>query len=233
MFKSFTLAVMPFVVLGKGKNDGTDGSNATTTTLMDTAMYKLDLHTYNAALDGISEFHGDLDLQIKTGAVSNQEYGFCFKNTGMWDCMSVMTNLDPAMIDDPNNPEYEQKFMIVDGKSSDGVSISNDEDQDPSQSVNFKNISSKSFKTCELDAATTEQPTDGSKIVTCENVNAHWYRNFITEQQDVSLNVYSVPRVEYKIKGYRRKYTSGDFTKPSGGYIWGEEKMVSLVTENY
>jgi len=59
--------------------------------------------------------------------------------------------------------------------------------------------------------------------VTCENVNAHWYRNFMTVQEDVVLDIRASPRVEYKIKGYRLKHIAGDLKSPSGGYEWGEE----------
>ena len=82
---------------------------------MDTSQFKLDLHTYNAKTRDISEFHGDLELQIKTGATSNQEFGFCFKSTDMWDCMSVTTNLDPEKIADvENDPDYETRFELKD-----------------------------------------------------------------------------------------------------------------------
>jgi len=42
------LAVLPFVVLAKGKNDGSSGDNAITTKLMDTDKFTLNLHHYNA-----------------------------------------------------------------------------------------------------------------------------------------------------------------------------------------
>jgi len=115
MFKSFTLAVLPFVVLGKGENDGSNGENAVTTKLMDTDKFTLNLHHYNSSSGSFSEFHGDLDLVIKTGAISNQEYGFCFMKTDMYDCMSVMTNLDPVKIADDEDPEYASKFAFKDG----------------------------------------------------------------------------------------------------------------------
>ena len=118
----FVALLLPYLAVGKGKNDGSNGDNAVTTTLMDTDKYRLDIHTYNASSADISEFHGDLELQIKTGAISNQEFGFCFKGDDKtWDCMSVMTNLDPEKITDINNdPDYETKFMIQDGFTQNG-----------------------------------------------------------------------------------------------------------------
>ena len=65
MFKSskFCVALLiPYSALAKGKNDGSDGGNAVTTTLLDTDKYKLDIHTYNAKTADWSEFHGDLEL---------------------------------------------------------------------------------------------------------------------------------------------------------------------------
>ena len=66
MFKSssfFVVALLlPYLALAKGKNDGSDGDNAVTTTLMDTDKYRLDIHTYNARTNDFSEFHGDLEL---------------------------------------------------------------------------------------------------------------------------------------------------------------------------
>lgn len=74
MFKSspfFVALLLPYLAVAKGKNDGSDGDNAVTTTLMNTEKYKLDIHTYNAKTADIYEFHGDLELQIKTGSISN------------------------------------------------------------------------------------------------------------------------------------------------------------------
>ena len=74
MFKSspfFVALLLPYLVVAKGKNDGSNGDNAVTTTLMDTDKYRLDIHTYNAKSADIGEFHGDLELQIKTGSISN------------------------------------------------------------------------------------------------------------------------------------------------------------------
>ena len=63
MFKSFIVKLLlPYIAFAKGKNDGSDGDNAITMTLLDTDKYKLDIHTYNAQTNDISEFHGDLEL---------------------------------------------------------------------------------------------------------------------------------------------------------------------------
>ena len=235
MFKSFTLAVLPFVVLAKGKNDGSSGDNAITTKLMDTDKFTLNLHHYNAESAQTNEFHGDIDLQIKSGAISNQEFGFCFKKSGEYDCMRVMTSLDPEKIADDTDPDYRSNFALKDGHFS-GVPEENILDDleasIESPEVNWKLIAAKSYKTCKEDEATT-QPTDGNKIVTCEAANAHWYRNFMTLQQDVVLDIRQKPRTSYKVKGYRLKHAGADLKTPSGDYIWGEEKMIQLVTDNY
>lgn len=146
------------------------------------------MHHYNAATAGISEFHGDIDLVIKTGAVSNQEYGFCFNHADRFDCMSVMANLDPAKIADAEDPVYASKFALKDGHFTgtlealaDAGAIDEDASQAAGPEFSWKNIEGKSFKTCAL-AEGAEQPDNGNKIVTCEAVNAHWYRNFLTLQ---------------------------------------------------
>ena len=170
------------------------------------------MHTYNAKTRDISEFHGDLELQIKTGAISNQEYGFCFKSTGdMWDCMSVRTNLDPERIaDTENDPDYETKFELQDGFISKvtgtftgTTKITKDREANDGQQFNFKPILSKSYKQCTLDDSVTTQPKDGNKIVICDAVNAHWYREFKTFQEDFNLDYNTVPRKEYNVRGFR------------------------------
>ena len=187
MFKSFTLALLSAVAIAKGNNDGSSGDNAITTNLIDNDQYSLDVHTYNAETRDINEFHGDLEMTIKTGSSSNQEFGFCMKLDGLWDCMSVMTNLDPEKIEDADgvDPDYEERFAIMDGYSNAADitttnQIETDMETSDCASYNWSNIAAKSYKTCTLDADTAEQPTDGSKIVTCEAVNAHWFRNFKT-----------------------------------------------------
>ena len=101
--------------------------------------------------------------------------------------MSVLTNLDPEKIADvENDPTYETKFELKDSKIVPGESFSGttelvkDRETDPGQQFNFKGIPTKSYKKCSLDEATTTQPKDGNKIVVCDAVNAHWYREFKT-----------------------------------------------------
>lgn len=197
------------------------------------------MHHYNAATAGISEFHGDLDLVIKTGAVSNQEYGFCFKRTDMFDCMSVMANLDPESIDDADDPDYASKFTLKDGTFTGTLeelaaanAITADRSQEDGPEFSWKNIAGKSFKTCAL-AEGADQPDDGNKIVTCKEVNAHWYRNFLTLQEDVALDIHQSPTTAYKVKGYIHEHTGSDLDGGKGEYKWGPEKMINLVTDNY
>ena len=163
MFKSFTLALLSAVAIAKGNNDGSSGDNAITTNLIDNEQYSLDVHTYNAETRDINEFHGDLEMTIKTGSSSNQEFGFCMNLDGLWDCMSVMTNLDPEKIEDADgvDPDYEERFAIMDGYSNAADitttnQIETDMETSDSASYNWSNIAAKSYRTCTLDADAAE-----------------------------------------------------------------------------
>ena len=74
MFKSFIVSLLPFAVIAKGDNNGLGRDNAFTATLIDTEDIALILHLYNARDHATeqNELHGDIDLQLKTKALSNQ-----------------------------------------------------------------------------------------------------------------------------------------------------------------
>ena len=97
--------------------------------------------------------------------------------------------------------------MIKDGYYKGNISkakeIKTDREKGEGNPYNWKNIETKSYKKCSLDASTTKQPKNGSKIVVCDQVNAHWFRNFKTVQEDVSLDYNTVPRKEYNVRGFR------------------------------
>ena len=125
--------------------------------------------------------------------------------------MSVRTNLDPERIaDTENDPDYETKFELQDGFISKvtgtftgTTKITKDREANDGQQFNFKPILSKSYKQCTLDDSVTTQPKDGNKIVICDAVNAHWYREFKTFQEDFNLDYNTVPRKEYNVRGFR------------------------------
>ena len=72
MFKTFAIAALAATAIAKGKNDGSDRDNAAEAVLIDEDGAKLTLYTYNAAAEGVNEFHGDLKLEITSGASPQQ-----------------------------------------------------------------------------------------------------------------------------------------------------------------
>ena len=75
--------------------------------------------------------------------------------------MSVLTNLDPDKIQDVNNdPLYESRFMIKDGFYKGNIykakEIETDREKGEGNPYNWKNIETKSYKKCSLDASTTK-----------------------------------------------------------------------------
>jgi len=47
------------------------------------------------------------------------------------------------------------------------------------------------------------------------------------------LDVHQSPTTAYKVKGWRRVHTQGNLADPKSAYVWGDEKMINLVTDNY
>jgi len=47
------------------------------------------------------------------------------------------------------------------------------------------------------------------------------------------LDFHQSPTTAYKVKGWRRKHNQGDLKGAQDDYIWGDEKMINLVTDNY
>lgn len=247
MNKFVQALLLPALTLARGKNDGTDQENAITTVLLDNDKYVLTLHSYNSKPLDIPEFHGDTNLQIKAGSESPsfQEFGWCIKfaeDIDKWDCMVVRTQLVPSQIE--NDIFYESEFQIFDG-GYDGadpidqqayVDIVLDDDfksdEDPEKS--WKKIAVKSTKDCELDPEwDAAQPDDefNFKFVSCDSVNSHFFRNFVTDntQDNIQFDMNQLPVQEYTIRGYVREHGGPEFDM-GWGYTWGEAMQFTPVS---
>jgi len=183
--RSFAATILPAAVLAVGDNSGKDGDNAMTVVLHDDSDFNITLNTYNS-FDQVSEFHGDFEMTIKTRQMSNQEFGWCYKLTGSestrWDCMRVQANVEPKKSAD--DELYKKSFTIVDGHTEDGPDTFDLTDFTPDAlfgatdaDMNWAPSKNKSYKNCVED--NNPFPVDyGSAYVTCEKLNAHWFREF-------------------------------------------------------
>lgn len=230
-----------------GESAGTLGTNSEepiTTLLLDNEDATLTLDHYNTGPDTATEsifsksqFHGDLYVTVKSGRneISTQVFGFCIQYAGStrWDCLQAMANVVPSKI--AEDPSYNSNVDMVDlyylGEDVPKATTASPElfltDKDwfvtkDDNSKSWRNIKSKTYKKCILDEAASAQPKDSVnwKIVECEKINAHFYRDFVTEGgDDIMLDLHS--DTKYEVIGFQRDHGKADFSDPSA-YQWGD-----------
>ena len=111
-----------------------------------------------------------------------------------WDCMSIRTNLVPSKIEE-NKDGYASEFQLIDGyfnprdfytaSSDDFGVLMIDSDSTDDKKSNWSLLAGKSYKECKEDGLPGQPPnTFNFKFVECDIVNAHWLRNFSTDQPD-------------------------------------------------
>lgn len=177
--------MLPIAVLAVGDGSGVSGDTAMTVVLLDDSDLTITLNMYNKK-DTTNEFHGDFSMAIKSKQISNQEFGWCFKKASSsstkWDCMRVRANVDPRKSD--ADEEYKQAFTIVDGFTEDGPDSFDYTNftSDPlaptrDSETNWASSNSKSYKMCTEDE-NNPFPESYGAYVTCEKLNAHWFRKF-------------------------------------------------------
>ena len=72
------------------------------------------------------------------------------------------------------------------------------------------------------------------QFVDCESVNTHFWRNFITnnDDEDVQLEINGDP-LSYKIVGFQRYHNNLDFSSPRGNYRWGNVRVITPVSQAF
>ena len=216
------------MALARGDNSGNSKVNATETVLIDAASFTITLYTYNVDNNGTYVLEGDVELVSKTdkNILTNHEYGWCIQqivneeseteveaaaDTSFWDCMRVRTILNPFL--DRVDPTWKSTFTILDGYTTTiddfTTSISFLPDTDfqtvDDQTKNWLSVPDGSSKDCTYKAG---RPP--FIFVNCPLVNAHWVRNFTTDnpEQDIQLQLTReyANTTEWRVRGWHKVF---------------------------
>ena len=183
--------------------------------------------------------------------LTNHEYGWCVQQafneteaveageeadqTQPWDCMRVRTILNPflAQVDDT----WSSTFTILDGYTPSIDDFTTEITFLPDNDVQLIDDKTKNW---------VSQPDSSSKactykagrppfiFVNCELVNAHWVRNFTTDnpEQDLQLQLTReyANNTEFKVRGWHKTYQDTAYSRAAGVVEIGEEQTVKLVS---
>lgn len=111
-------------------------------------------------------------------------------------------------------------------KQDDDIIGANFETVKDDASRSWKTMAGKTYKKCKLDGE--DQPKDvvdpalkskdNWKFVSCERINAHFYRDFITVGDDLMLDAHDTTK--YSVIGFQRDHEKADFSDETA-YNWG------------
>jgi len=94
-------------------------------------------------------------------------------------------------------------------------------------SRSWKTIAEKTYKKCELDGEKQPDDVEGDqavaskdnwKFVSCERINAHFYRDFVTVGDDLMLDAHDTTK--YSVIGFQRDHEKANFSDETA-YNWG------------
>ena len=105
--------------------------------------------------------------------------------------------------------------------------MENFDDVKDDSSRSWKTMAGKTYKKCILDGENQPPDVEGDKavaskdnwkFVSCERINAHFYRDFITVGDDLMLDAHDTTK--YSVIGFQRDHEKADFSDETA-YNWG------------
>lgn len=248
MYKSFALAAIAALANARGDDSGMGNDNCFETVLVPTTEQgTLTVCTYNAwdDVEDTNEFHGDLYIDgygiTQATGVGNipyawVEFGFCLEdpnNATAWDCQLIKTDVGAARIDGDPTGNTGRAMSIFDGTmlkddwnnstGSQGSAlnisalVTQDANTDASHKFNWETIPTKNSKTgCRSISPSKPDWTN------CDQINAHWYRNWDTAQADDRVISDADADTNVRCWGWMQSMTSGDDGASPNWAYWGD-----------
>lgn len=221
MLKTFTAALVPIAVLGRGTGDGSNNDNAAE---IDLIPGVLKLFTYNQKGEK-DELAGGLQYTATATTAYNMyvEYGFCMRPSTVapaavtvaaisWDCMQTRTTVDPANKDAvfATTFDLQDRWIAAAPTILTAVPVTS-ADSDLAATLSWKSDPKLSLKTACVNG--TAATATVAATYWCSSLNAQFSKSWVngTSSQDLQLAADKVG-LNYDVFGWTTSYSKADYT---------------------